>query len=190
MEISHASAPGRGAAPVPPPPAPRLDLGGPWGRLAELHRAVAAHELGAGVVHEADPERVLADLGAPPTHPHDQVGARVHRRKGRDPHVLEHAQHRELAVLIDQRVIGEDREIDLHAHATRIDVMRSSLRISLTTSMPAVTCPNTVCLRSRCGWGEWQMKNWLPPVSLPACAMESVPATCLWLLRWVSHLIL
>ena len=33
------------------------------------------------------------------------------------------------------------------------------------------------------------MKNWLPPVSFPACAMESVPATCLWTFLWVSHLI-
>src|SRR6266566_4265975 len=33
------------------------------------------------------------------------------------------------------------------------------------------------------------MKNWLPPVSLPACAMESVPATCLCVFFCVSHLI-
>src|SRR5437879_950512 len=54
--------------------------------------------------------------------------------------------------------------------------------------MPLVTCPNTVWTPSRWGWGAWQMKNWLPPVSLPACAMASVPAMCLCTLRWVSHL--
>ena len=54
--------------------------------------------------------------------------------------------------------------------------------------MPLVTWPNTVCTWSRCGCGVWQMKNWLPPVSLPACAMDSVPATCLCVLRDVSHL--
>ena len=33
------------------------------------------------------------------------------------------------------------------------------------------------------------MKNWLPPVSLPAWAMESVPTSCVRGLPAVSHLI-
>ncbi len=33
------------------------------------------------------------------------------------------------------------------------------------------------------------MKNWLPPVSLPACAMDSAPTSCLRGLPAVSHLI-
>ena len=33
------------------------------------------------------------------------------------------------------------------------------------------------------------MKNWLPPVSLPAWAMESAPTSCLRGLPAVSHLI-
>src|SRR5438093_10663748 len=167
-----------------------LDLGDARRGLPELDGAVPAHELGAPLVHETDPERVLADLGPPAPHPHDEMGAGMHRREGRHPDVLEDAQHGQLPVLVDQRVIGEDREVDLHAHATRSDVMRSSCRIALTTSMPSITWPKTVCLRSRWAWGEWQMKNWLPPVSLPAWAMERVPATWRWVLRWVSHLIL
>ena len=66
--------------------------------------------------------------------------------------------------------------------------IRSFFRIAFTTSMPSRTWPKTVCFPSRWGWGEWQMKNWLPPVFFPAWAIESVPATCLWVLRWVSHL--
>jgi hypothetical protein len=37
----------------------------------------------------------------------------MHCREPDDPYVLEDPQDRELALLIDQRVIGEDREIDL-----------------------------------------------------------------------------
>ncbi len=33
------------------------------------------------------------------------------------------------------------------------------------------------------------MKNWLPPVSFPACAIESAPASCVCGLPSVSHLI-
>ena len=70
------------------------------------------------------------------------------------PDVLKDAQDAELALLIDQGIVGEDREVDLHRHETRIELITSSLRIALTTSIPSVTCPNTVCLRSRCDWGE------------------------------------
>src|SRR5207249_8258848 len=51
-------------------------------------------------------------------------------------------------------------------HVTRIDLTSSFCAILLTTSMPLVTCPKTVWTPSRWRCGEWQMKNWLPPVSL------------------------
>jgi hypothetical protein len=41
------------------------------------------------------------------------VGARVDGRELLHPDVLEHAQHAELAVLVDQRVVGDDGEINL-----------------------------------------------------------------------------
>jgi hypothetical protein len=37
----------------------------------------------------------------------------MHRREALDPDMLEDAQHAQLAVLVDQRVVGEDREVDL-----------------------------------------------------------------------------
>jgi hypothetical protein len=35
------------------------------------------------------------------------------RRKLRDPDVLEQSQHRQLALLVDQGVVGEDGEIEV-----------------------------------------------------------------------------
>jgi hypothetical protein len=53
------------------------------------------------------------DLGAASAHAQHQVRARVHRRELLDPDVLEDAQHAELPLLVDQRVVGDDREVDL-----------------------------------------------------------------------------
>ena len=71
-------------------------------------------ELIAGLVDKADPDRVLPDLGALTPDPEHQMGAGVHRGKGTDPHVLEDPEHRELPVLVDQGVVGKNREIHLH----------------------------------------------------------------------------
>src|SRR5688572_2842420 len=43
------------------------------------------------------------------------------------------------------------------------------------TSMPFTTRPKTVYRASRCGCGEWVMKNWLPPVSSQSSAIPTVP---------------
>jgi hypothetical protein len=53
------------------------------------------------------------DLGAAAAHPEHEVGARVHGGELLHPHVLEHSQHAELAVLVYQRVVGDDSEINL-----------------------------------------------------------------------------
>src|SRR6266566_429822 len=92
-------------------------------------------------------------------------------------------------VLHDHRHCQKQSNHTTSDYETRIEVTSSFPLMALTTSIPLVTCPNTVCTPSRCRWGEWQMKNWLPPVSLPACAMDSVPATCLCVFFCVSHLI-
>ena len=60
--------------------------------------------------------------------------------KAGHPDVLKDAEHRQLALLVDQGIIREDCEIDLHrVQATRIDVIRSFALIELTTFMPVVT---------------------------------------------------
>ena len=74
--------------------------------------------------------------------------------KAADPYMLKDAEDRELTLLIDQGVVGEDCEIDLQAQETRIEVTTSLRSIRFTTSIPCVTCPNTVCSPSRCRCGE------------------------------------
>jgi hypothetical protein len=65
------------------------------------------------LVHEPDAEFVRADLGPAAPHPDYQVGARVHRREALDPDMLEDSQYAQLAVLVDERVVGQDCEVDL-----------------------------------------------------------------------------
>jgi hypothetical protein len=94
-----------------------LHLGNAGRRLAELDAPLPAEEFLLLIVHEPDPEIVAADLGSLAPHPDHQVGARVHGGKLLDPDVLEDAQHGKLAVLVDQGVVGEDREIDVQVRS-------------------------------------------------------------------------
>jgi hypothetical protein len=55
---------------------------------------------------------MLTDLGAPPAYSEDQMGSWVNRGKTRHPHVLKQTQHRQLALLVDQGVVGKDGEIE------------------------------------------------------------------------------
>jgi hypothetical protein len=41
------------------------------------------------------------------------MGAGAHRRKAGEPDVLENAQNAELALLVDQRVIGDEGEVEM-----------------------------------------------------------------------------
>ena len=91
---------------------PRLDFGHPGRWLAELHRPLSLQQRVPPIIHKADGQAVLADLGAPPTHPQDQMGPRVNRRELGHPHMLEQAQDGELALLIDQGVVGEDGKVE------------------------------------------------------------------------------
>src|SRR5262249_21628130 len=111
-----------------------------------------------------------------------------------DQHVAFHAGAGALVLLRDDRIVSqrhdertlgglgaewhgraetEQRERNEHAshgtmspYFTRTDFNSSFCFTAFTTSKPVVTCPKTVCTPSRCRCGEWQMKNWLPPVSL------------------------
>jgi hypothetical protein len=56
---------------------------------------------------------VHPDLGAPPAYPEHEVGPGIDGRKIGEPDVLKHAQHAELALLVDQGIIGDDREIEV-----------------------------------------------------------------------------
>jgi hypothetical protein len=92
---------------------PRFDVHHAGRGLPELNGALAAHELGSGLVHEPDADGVHPDLGAPPAYPEHEVGPGIDGGKIGEPDVLEHAQHAELALLVDQGIIGDDREIEV-----------------------------------------------------------------------------
>jgi hypothetical protein len=83
------------------------------GRLTELHRALTTQQLSSRVVDEANPYGMNADLGAPAPNPEHEVSPRVYRGEVGEPDVLKHAEHAELALLIDQGVIGDDSEIEV-----------------------------------------------------------------------------
>jgi hypothetical protein len=51
--------------------------------------------------------------------------ARMDRREIGDPDVLEDPQDGELSLLVDEGVVGEDREVESQAQLTRIDSMAS-----------------------------------------------------------------
>lgn len=83
------------------------------GRLAELHRALTTEQLGSRLVDEANPYGVNADFGAPPPNPEYQMSPGIHRGEVGQPDVLKHAKHAELALLIDEGVVGDDSEIEV-----------------------------------------------------------------------------
>lgn len=95
----------------------RLYIHYPGWRLSKLHRAFAAEQLGAGFVDEADPDGMDADLGATPADPQHQVSAGIYGREVGEPNVLEYAEHAELALLVDQGVIGDDGKIEMQGSA-------------------------------------------------------------------------
>ena len=89
-----------------------FDFGHAGRRLAEMHRPLAFKEGIAAVIDEPDGQAMFADFRASPAHPQDQMSPRVHGRELGHPHMLEQAQHGELALLINQGVVGEDGEVE------------------------------------------------------------------------------
>jgi hypothetical protein len=94
-----------------------LHINNPGGWLAELYGAFSAEQLISSLIDKADPDRVDADLGAAAAHPEHEVRPGVHRREIRQPDVLEHAEHAELALLIDQGIVGDNSEIEVQGSA-------------------------------------------------------------------------
>ena len=91
----------------------RFDVNHAGRRLTELHGTGATHQFRSLIVHEPNTKFVRADLGAPPTYPDHEMSTRVHRRKTLDPDMLKDSQHAQLAVLVNECVVGKDREVYL-----------------------------------------------------------------------------
>jgi hypothetical protein len=53
--------------------------------------------------------------------------------------VLENAEDAELALLVDEGVVGDEREVEMQGQATRIEVITSFCLMLLTTSIPCRT---------------------------------------------------
>jgi hypothetical protein len=88
-----------------------VDHSGRW--LAELYRALTAEQLGSRLVDKANPDGMNTDLGAPPPNPEHQVSPGIYRREIGEPDVLKHAEHAELALLVDQGVVRDDRKVEV-----------------------------------------------------------------------------
>ena len=88
---------------------------GRW--LTKLDGALSTQKLGAGVVHKADANGMCADLRPASPHPKDEMSPGVDGREVREPDVLEHAEHAELALLIDQGVVGDNSEVEVQGSA-------------------------------------------------------------------------
>lgn len=78
-----------------------------------MYRALAAQELASAVVDKTNSNGVDPDLGAPSPDPQHQVGTGIHGGKVREPDVLEHAEDAELALLVDQSVVGDDGKVEM-----------------------------------------------------------------------------
>ena len=82
-------------------------------RLAELHRPLTAEQFGSRLVDKANPDGMNANFGAPSPNPEHQVSPGIYRREIGEPDVLKHAKHAELALLIDQGVVRDDRKVEV-----------------------------------------------------------------------------
>jgi hypothetical protein len=83
--------------------------------LAELHCPLTAEQLGSRLVDKPNPDGMNANFGAPSPNPEHQVSPGIYRRKIGEPDVLKHAEHAELALLIDQGVVRDDREVEVQS---------------------------------------------------------------------------
>jgi hypothetical protein len=88
-----------------------VDHAGRW--LSELHGAFATQELAPALVDEPNPDGVNANLGPAAPHSKNQMGAGVYRGEIGQPDVLEHAQHAEFALLVDQGIVSDHGEIEM-----------------------------------------------------------------------------
>ena len=96
----------------------RFDVGDARGRLGEDHLPVAVDDFVVGLVQQPDPHLVRADLRPLPLQAQDQVQAGVHRRELLNQDVLENAEDGDLAGLVHEGVIGDDREVDVDDAST------------------------------------------------------------------------
>lgn len=101
----------------------RLDINhtGRW--LIDMHRAAVLQDHLTRRIEQLNRERVRTNLGAPAAKQDDEIGPCMQGRKLRDRDVPPDPDDRQLAELIDQRVIAEQRNVGLQrsAHTNGVD---------------------------------------------------------------------
>jgi hypothetical protein len=90
-----------------------LNVNHACGWLSELNRALSSEELTSTLIDEANPDGMYTDFGSAAPDPEHQMGPGVHRGKIGEPNVLKHAQHAQLALLIDQGIVGYNGKIEM-----------------------------------------------------------------------------
>jgi hypothetical protein len=93
---------------------PGLQLGHARRGFPELDGAFAPQVLSPVFVDEPNGDLMIPDFSPGAAHPKDQMGPWVYRWECRYPYVLEHAQHRKFPVLVDQGIVREYGEVDMH----------------------------------------------------------------------------
>jgi hypothetical protein len=78
-----------------------LDVDHAGGRFAELNGSLSTQQLVTVFIHKPNANGVHANLGTPTSNSEHQVSPGIHGGEIREPDVLEHAQHTELALLVD-----------------------------------------------------------------------------------------
>jgi hypothetical protein len=125
----------------------------PGWRFVDLHHPGLLESEVAGGIEELDPKFVATKFGTAPAEMEHEMSPRVHGRELLYRNMAPDAQHGELAPLVQEGVIAEQREVDARTQLTRTVRTTSPCLMALTTSIPLVTWPNAVCTPSRCGWG-------------------------------------
>jgi hypothetical protein len=87
------------------------------GRLAKLHRTLTTQQLTTRVVYEAYANGVRANFSTSSPYSENQMSPGVNRGEVRQPDMLKHAEHAELALLIDQGIISDNRKIEVQGSA-------------------------------------------------------------------------
>lgn len=116
-----------------------LEIDHAGGRFVDLHHSGLLQDNIPRWIVKPDSQFVGAKFGPPTAQMEHQVRPRMNRRELLHRDVPPDAEHGEFPLLIEERVIAEECQIDSRGQLTRIELTTSPCRIALTTSIPPVT---------------------------------------------------
>lgn len=107
--------------------------------LAQLDLATVFHQHRAVGLFQPERHPMHPDIGLPPPQNEHQMGSRMDSGKLPQHHLAPDPDHRQLALLVHQCMVTEQREVDPDGQLTRIEVTTSPCTMAMTTSIPSVT---------------------------------------------------